>query len=1099
MFPLWEPVIAPFIDTVAPRRVVEIGALRGETTKRMLERLGADCELHVIDPLPQFDPAEHERAFPGRYIFHLGISHDVLPTLPPADVALVDGDHNWFTVHRELHMLAATAREAGVGLPLLILHDVAWPYGRRDLYYSPERIPAEHRQPHRQAGMRPGRSELLPNGGMNLELDNAEHEGGPRNGVMTALDDFMAEHDRPLRCLVLPVYYGLAVVAEEERLAANPALAALFDHWEGPEGQRAATSLAEGIRLDEAIFTQAWVRALRQQIERGAERYLAVTKAALLDEHYLDNEVRLEHLGRLLGQERPDLAPLRDPARLLRAQHQRISRARAAGRSLDGDGNLAFYPYTDMGRAQLDHLQAALDLVRAGPVPGDVAEVGVGRGGGAMFLRAYLEAHEVPDRRVWVADRFLATVDDAAEAPANDTALAAAVRRSGADLHQVRDGFARFGLLDDSVRFLQGAPATTVPAAGIEQLALVRFGPGLGDELAPAIEAVHPHLAPGAVVVVAGTSSPAVEAAVVEARRRVGIDAPLERVDWNALTWTMPPEPVVGEGGGAEEPVRRAADAASLAPPSGAEPVDLSVVVVFFNMRREARRTLQSLSRSYQRQVEDLAYEVIVVDNGSAPDQRLTLDEVRAYGPEFHLLDMGAAADPSPTVALNAGVAAARGEHLALMIDGAHVLTPGVLHHGMLALRAYAPAVVATQQWYVGPGQQDEALHEGYDQTVEDRLFDRIQWPVDGYRLFEIGHFIGERDWFDGIVESNCVFMPRKLLEQVGGVDERFSMPGGGYANLDLFERLALGPDVAATSILGEGSFHQFHGGTTTNVPDGAERRERVASYGEHFAELRGRPLLGLDRPVRFVGALDPSAAKRTRPRRAFAALSPLRDPVAHGTSTPPVPVADELKLAAIEAIWDRQAWADATWLGHRVNRFPTDLHVYQELLTAQRPDVVVLAADDDGLGGRGLYLASVLDQLGSGAVVTVGPAGDRPRPEHPRLVHVEGDPDDPEVAARVAALAAGGRATVFLALGQDRRVVAAFERYAPLVPVGGYVVVENTVVNGRPAAAGFGSGPMEAVFQLLPRHCDFVVDHEMERYTVTFNRGGYLRRLEPR
>ena len=53
---------------------------------------------------------------------------------------------------------------------------------------------------------------------------NAEHEGGPRNGVMTALDDFLAEHDRPLRRVVLPIYFGLAIVVEEERLARQPEL-----------------------------------------------------------------------------------------------------------------------------------------------------------------------------------------------------------------------------------------------------------------------------------------------------------------------------------------------------------------------------------------------------------------------------------------------------------------------------------------------------------------------------------------------------------------------------------------------------------------------------------------------------------------------------------------------------------------------------------------------------------------------------------------------------------------------------------------------------------------------------------------------------------
>ena len=112
------------------------------------------------------------------------------------------------------------------------------------------------------------------------------------------------------------------------------------------------------------------------------------------------------------------------------------------------------------------------------------------------------------------------------------------------------------------------------------------------------------------------------------------------------------------------------------------------------------------------------------------------------------------------------------------MIDGAHVLTPGVLQLGMLALDAYAPAVVATQQWYVGPGQQPDVVSQGYDQAYEDRLFEGIAWPNDGYRLFDIGHFIGDRDWFDGILESNCLFAPRTLLEQVGGFDDSFSIAG---------------------------------------------------------------------------------------------------------------------------------------------------------------------------------------------------------------------------------------------------------------------------------------------------------------------------------
>ena len=79
--------------------------------------------------------------------------------LPAMDAALIDGDHNWYTVYNELKLLAATAREADAALPVLVLHDVGWPYGRRDLYYAPEQIPEEYPPALRAEGaMRPSGS-----------------------------------------------------------------------------------------------------------------------------------------------------------------------------------------------------------------------------------------------------------------------------------------------------------------------------------------------------------------------------------------------------------------------------------------------------------------------------------------------------------------------------------------------------------------------------------------------------------------------------------------------------------------------------------------------------------------------------------------------------------------------------------------------------------------------------------------------------------------------------------------------------------------------------------------------------------------------------
>ena len=144
----------------------------------------------------------------------------------------------------------------------------------------------------------------------------------------------------------------------------DPALAALLDHLESPEGRNEIIALAERIRVDEAMFGQAWIRMLEEEVRRGADRYLAMLKAAVLDERNLDHELRLNYLL-TLGGAVPDLAALRDPVRSMPVRHRRLLRARLAGRPLEyGLGTLAL---TTMGQPQLDHLE-------------DAVEEGVGRG-----------------------------------------------------------------------------------------------------------------------------------------------------------------------------------------------------------------------------------------------------------------------------------------------------------------------------------------------------------------------------------------------------------------------------------------------------------------------------------------------------------------------------------------------------------------------------------------------------------------------------------------------------------------------------------------------------------------------------------------------
>lgn len=1077
MYPFWDIALAPVIRAAHPRRVVEVGALRGETTELMLGLLAPDAELHVIDPLPRFDPAEHERRFPGRYVFHRATSHAVLPELEAADVALIDGDHNWFTVHGELQMLADSARRAGRPLPVLIMHDVCWPYGRRDLYYDPATVPAEHRQPHARRGMRPGQRELAERGGVNPTLDNALEEGGSRNGVMTALDDFVAEYEGELRVVVLPVYFGLAIVADATRLEESPELRAELDRLEGANARLELMKLAESERLRSLVGEHEAVFGAQAETERAARRYLAVLKGALLNRHYLEDELRMEYLAACATAGRPpDPLVVRDPAHHLRRRYAPLELSRAEGAPPRDAAGPSSFPYATLGARRLDHLERCLDVLRTEAVAGDLLDCGVGRGGAGVFMRGYLEAFEIGTGRVWVADRFLnpeLAEDDAA-----------------ADLNMVRRAFARFDLLDGRVRFLQGPPAESIPG-GPDRLALARVDAsraGAPGELGEVLAVLHPRIATGGFVVVDGLDRPGARAELEAFRERFGIADPALRVDSRAIAWRRlepgPSEPTPIAGRPAPLP---------LAPPTPGDACDLSVVVVFHDMRREAQRTLHSLTRAYQRGIEALDYEVIAIENGSAPEQRLGAELVASFGPEFRYLDMGADAEPSPGPAVNRALEQARGRTIAFMIDGAHVLTPGVLRYAMEGARMHAPAIVATQQWYVGPGQQVETVGEGYGRDFEDDLFARIGWPDDGYRLFEIGHFVGTRDWFDGMWESNCLFVPREIIEQVGALDESFASAGGGFANLDLYERVAASPGISVVTILGEGSFHQVHGGTTTNEDDSLRRAGLLASYNEEYLELRGRRFRIVN-PFFYVGGMV-DTARRTRPRRmgANAFLRTARQLAGDGLPESPAPMPAETEAEFTEAYWRSFRWRQASWLGRPLERAPGDLAAYAQMVFETRPEWVV-ATSRDGAPGRDLYLASLCELAGHGRVLAVG-TGDAGE-EHPRIERIEGDPAQPDVAVRIRErVGKPGRALLVLGRDGSGPLVEAFNGLAELVPVGSWAVFEETIMNGHPIWPAMGPGPAEAVAHIVHRHAEWVPDRGLEQLGVSFNRGGYLRR----
>jgi hypothetical protein len=208
------------------RSVVEVGGEYGIFTQRLVDKLrqGTIDRLHIVDPTPKPDLENlitSCKDLGNSLRLVRATSLEALPAIPLADCYLLDGDHNYYTVLHELAEIEKLAVQAG-RQPLIVAHDVGWPCARRDMYYAAERIPAEWRHPnlvHQGVVMdsdAPVEGGFRSNGLFSWAIRN----GGPNNGVLTAIEDFIA--DRPhLTLHIIPAVFGLAILGPKDSPAMN--------------------------------------------------------------------------------------------------------------------------------------------------------------------------------------------------------------------------------------------------------------------------------------------------------------------------------------------------------------------------------------------------------------------------------------------------------------------------------------------------------------------------------------------------------------------------------------------------------------------------------------------------------------------------------------------------------------------------------------------------------------------------------------------------------------------------------------------------------------------------------------------------------------
>lgn len=526
---------------------------------------------------------------------------------------------------------------------------------------------------------------------------------------------------------------------------------------------------------------------------------------------------------------------------------------------------------------------------------------------------------------------------------------------------------------------------------------------------------------------------------------------------------------------------------------------ELSVVVNFYNMAREAERTLTSLSRSYQRGIDDLAYEVICVDNGSSPP--MEADWVASFGPEFKLY-RPKRPQASPCAAMNAAAAQAHGDHIAVMIDGAHVLTPGTLAEAMRHLRAATPSVVALRQWFVG-GDQRWLSQVGYTRDQEDILFDSINWPADGYELYRVGTPMDESPggWVaSGLSESNCLFVPGPVWRQIGGFDEGFVTPGGGLGNLDLFKRAAEACPGGVTCLMGEATFHQYHGGTTTNVDD-LEKDALVEAYQREYVGLRGERHHGMTMDgFRLAGRMHNILACVTRQRPMFPTSVGVTDqirPEPRRLLCDPgarVTLDDGAYAFLGGATVELGLHRNTRWAGETVGVGPTDLINLQDVIWSIRPTAIVSTSRNVPLLR---FVDSICRLADLGGTPIVLPCEQPPEGLPARVNLLHGSPWAPETLRQVELRVADAEQVLVLFEGPEEpgAPIEALRRYASLVSFRSYIVYLNTAM-GQPWLGYSNRWPKKAIRALTSESTSFAVDPRFDEQLGSTSPRGFIQRV---
>ncbi len=195
------------------------------------------------------------------------------------------------------------------------------------------------------------------------------------------------------------------------------------------------------------------------------------------------------------------------------------------------------------------------------------------------------------------------------------------------------------------------------------------------------------------------------------------------------------------------------------------------------------------------------------------------------------------------------------------------------------------------------------------------------------------------------------------------------------------------------------------------------------------------------------------------------------------------------------------QTWLANHWLGIQTSQNPNDVWITQEIIVEQKPDVFVETGTKNG--GSALIWAMIMREVNPGSrVITIDIADKVAKVRElplfkERVDFLLGSSTDPAIVDEVKRRVAGKRVIVLLDSDHSKKhVLAEMQAYAPIVPVGGYMIVQDGILSGHPVKDEMTGGPWEAIDDFLAGRKDFQIDSRRERLMFTYCPRGYLKRI---